>query len=285
MSKSSKNTLIDNIIARALNEDKGKEDITTAAIFSKSEEATGEFIIKASGVVAGLDVAARVFALTDDNIKFDIVIPDGSPVKYGDIAARLSGPAASLLTAERTALNFAQRMSGIASATNEYVKKLEGTKTKILDTRKTVPGLRLLDKMAVKLGGGENHRIGLYDMFLIKDNHIQVAGSITEAITRCIRYRDAKYPGFKIEVETSTLDEVREIMNVPIDVIMLDNYTLENMRLAVEMIGNKCKTEASGGVNLDTVRDIALTGVDFISVGAVTHSIKALDISLELQMI
>lgn len=277
--------IIDYIILTALNEDKGKEDITTAAIFSNNEKATGEFIIKATGVVAGMDVAARVFALVDESIVFEKLIPDGTPVKYGDIAAKLSGPAASLLTAERTALNFAQRMSGIASATHEYVERLQGTKAKILDTRKTVPGLRLLDKMAVKSGGGENHRIGLYDMFLIKDNHIQVAGSITEAVMRCVRYRDAKYPDYKIEVETSTLDEVREIMSLPVDVVMLDNYTLENMRAAVEMIGDRFKTEASGGVNLDTIRDIALTGVDFISVGAVTHSIKALDISLELQMV
>jgi nicotinate-nucleotide pyrophosphorylase (carboxylating) len=279
------NSLIDNIILTALSEDKGKEDITTSAIFSKNEKATGEFIIKATGVVAGLEVAKRVFTLVDDTIAFDIIIHDGTPVVYGDIAAKLSGPAASLLTAERTALNFSQRMSGIASATSEYVRKLQGTKAKILDTRKTVPGLRLLDKMAVKSGGGENHRIGLYDMFLIKDNHIQVAGSITEAVIRCVRYRDVKYPGYKIEVETSTLDEVREVMSLPVDIVMLDNYTLENMRTAVEIIGDRFKTEASGGVNLDTIRDIALTGVDYISVGAITHSIKALDISLELQMI
>jgi nicotinate-nucleotide pyrophosphorylase (carboxylating) len=278
------NSIIDNIILAALNEDKGKEDITTAAIFSKNEKATGEFIIKASGVVAGLDVAARVFSLVDDTIVFEKLISDGSHVTYGDIAAKLSGSATSLLTAERTALNFSQRMSGIASATNEYVRKLHGTKAKILDTRKTAPGLRLLDKMAVKSGGGENHRIGLYDMFLIKDNHIQVAGSITEAVMRCVRYRDTKYPGYKIEVETSTLDEVREVMSLPVDIVMLDNYTLENMRAAVDIIGDKFKTEASGGVNLDTIRNIALTGVDFISVGAITHSNKALDISLELQM-
>ena len=285
MSEQTNNKEIDDIILFALNEDRGKEDVTTAAIFSKHEKAVGEFIIKANGIVAGLDIAAKVFAMVDYTIEFEKLMHDGSKAVYGDVAAKVSGPAFSLLTAERTALNFFQRMSGIATATHQFVEKIFDTKTKILDTRKTVPGLRLLDKMAVKLGGGENHRMGLYDMFLIKDNHIQVAGSITEAVNRCLEYRDAHYPGYKIEVETSTLEEVRELMSLPIDIIMLDNYTLDTMRAAVALIDGKFKTEASGGVNLDTVRDIALTGVDYVSVGAITHSIKALDISLELELL
>ncbi len=275
---------VNELIACSIHEDLGDGDVTTNAIFLKNDRAAGEFIAKQGGVVAGLSIAESVFRFVDPAIVFNILINDGTVVSKGDILANVNGTASSILTAERTALNFLQRMSGIASVTKQYVLLTECTKAKILDTRKTVPGLRLLDKLAVKLGGGQNHRSTLSELFLIKDNHIQVAGSLTKAVQSCISYRNEKFPGLKIEVEAESLEQVREALSLPVDIIMLDNLSIEEMREAVALIGDKCKTEASGGVNLETVKEIALAGVDYISVGALTHSARALDISLELQI-
>ena len=270
------------LIKNALREDVGNGDVTTKATISKSKKAVGKFLVKADGVIAGLEIAKTVFKSVDSKIKFEIKIKDSSKVKYGDVAAIVTGRAQSLLTGERTALNFLQRMSGIATASNKYSEKVKHTKAKVIDTRKTVPGLRLLDKMAVKLGECENHRIGLYDMFLIKDNHIEVAGSITKAVEACIKYQKKHHKKFKIEVETRNLKEVEEALKTKADIIMLDNFEIDEMKKAVHLINGKRKVEASGGVNLDTIKEIAETGVDFISVGALTHSVKALDISLEI---
>lgn len=270
------------LIKNALQEDIKTGDITTKATISKSKKAVGKFLIKADGIIAGLEIAKKVFLAVDPKIKFNIKIKDGSQVKYGDVAAVVYGKAQSLLTAERTALNFLQRMSGIATSANKYSEKVKHTKAKIIDTRKTVPGLRAVDKLAVKLGGCKNHRIGLYDMFLIKDNHIEVAGSIIKAVEACVKYNKKHHTKFKIEVETKNLKEVEEALKTEADIIMLDNFEISNMKKAVQLINGKKKTEASGGVNLETVKEIAETGVDYISVGALTHSVKALDISLEI---
>lgn len=271
-------------ISTALKEDVKNGDITTKATISKSKKAVGKFLVKADGIIAGLEIAKAVFKSIDPKIKFELKINDGSKVKYGDIAAIVSGRAQSLLTAERTALNFLQRMSGIATSANNYSEKVKHTKAKVIDTRKTVPGLRSLDKLAVNLGGCSNHRIGLYDMFLIKDNHIEVAGSISKAVEACVKYNKKHRAKFKIEVETKNLNEVEEALTTKADIIMLDNFEIDEMKKAVKIINGKCKVEASGGVNLDTVKTIAETGVDFISVGALTHSVKALDISLEITL-
>jgi nicotinate-nucleotide pyrophosphorylase (carboxylating) len=282
MNKIDKN--ISSLIAYALKEDIRKGDITTEATISKSKKTAGRFLIKANGIISGLEIAKSVFKTVDPKIKFEIKIKDGSKVKFGDIAAVVIGKAQSLLTAERTALNFLQRMSGIATSANTYAEKINHTKAKVIDTRKTVPGLRALDKLAVKHGGCKNHRIGLYDMFLIKDNHIEVAGSITKAVEACIKYNKKHHKKFKIEVETKNLIEVEEALKTKADIIMLDNFEVNEMKKAVNLINGKCKVEASGGVNLDTIKSIAETGVDYISVGALTHSVKALDISLEISL-
>jgi nicotinate-nucleotide pyrophosphorylase (carboxylating) len=282
MNKIDKN--ISKLISSALKEDLGNGDITTKATISKSKKAIGKFLVKADGIIAGLEIAKAVFKTVDPKIKFEIIINDGAKVKYGDVAAIVSGKAQSLLTAERTALNFLQRMSGIATSANIYSEKVKHTKAKVIDTRKTVPGLRTLDKLAVKLGGCANHRIGLYDMFLIKDNHIQVTGSITKAVEACVWYNKKNHTKFKIEVETKNLKEVEEALTTKADIIMLDNFEIDEMQKAVKLINGNCKVEASGGVHLDTVKAIAETGVDFISVGALTHSVKALDISLEITL-
>jgi nicotinate-nucleotide pyrophosphorylase (carboxylating) len=272
------------IIKNALKEDIKAGDITTKATISKSKKAVGKFLIKADGIIAGLEIAKAVFKTVDPKIKFKINTKDGLKVKSGDIAAIVIGNAQSLLTAERTALNFLQRMSGIATYANTFSEKIKHTKAKVIDTRKTVPGLRELDKMAVKLGGCANHRIGLYDMFLIKDNHIEVAGSITKAVEACVKYNKKHRTKFKIEVETKNLKEVEEAIQTKVDIIMLDNFEVGEMNKAVQLINGKCKVEASGGVNLNTVKSIAETGIDFISVGALTHSVKALDVSLEITL-
>ena len=282
MNKIDKN--ISKVISSALKEDIKNGDITTKATISKSKKVVGKFLVKADGIIAGLEIAKSVFKPVDPKIKFEIKINDGSKVKFGDIAAIVTGKAQSLLTAERTALNFLQRMSGIATSANLYAEKIKHTKANVIDTRKTVPGLRTLDKLAVKLGGCANHRIGLYDMFLIKDNHIEVAGSITNAVDACVKYNKRHNNKFKIEVETKNLKEVKEALTTKADIIMLDNFEIEEMKKAVELINGKCKVEASGGVNLDTVKAFAETGVDYISVGALTHSVKALDISLEITL-
>ncbi|HSW55537.1 MAG TPA: carboxylating nicotinate-nucleotide diphosphorylase [Ignavibacteriaceae bacterium] len=276
---------IKEIIRRALDEDIQSGDVTTQAVIPDSVLGNGKFLVKAIGVIAGLSVTKNVFEMVDDEIGFKVLIPDGGKVKVGDIVAEVEGKASSILTAERTALNFLQRMSGIATLTNDFVEKIKHTKAKILDTRKTVPQLRLLDKEAVKLGGGKNHRIGLFDMFLIKDNHIEIAGSITNAVNAGRNFQQKNNSNLKIEVETKNLVDVSEALSCNVEIIMLDNFDTDLMRKAVELINGKCLVEASGNINIDNVKEVAETGVDFISVGALTHSVKALDISLEIELI
>lgn len=273
---------IKKIISLALAEDIGKGDITSLATVRKNQKSIGKFLVKENGVIAGLNIAKQVMKTVDSKIKFNILIEDSSKVKQGDIIAEVSGNARAILTAERTALNFLQRMSGIATASSIYAEAISHTKAKVIDTRKTAPGLRLLDKMAVKLGGCDNHRIGLFDMFLIKDNHIEIAGSITKAVDSCRKFMKKKKKKFFIEVETKNLKEVEEAIANKVDVIMLDNFKIEEMAEAVKLINGRCKIEASGGVNLSNIKAIAETGVDYISVGGLTHSVKALDISLEI---
>ncbi len=270
------------LIKNALAEDIGSGDITTSAIVPDNLIATGEFLVKQNGIVAGLEVVEMLLKIVDSKLFFVRNVNDGEKVNSGKIIATVKGSAASMLTAERTALNFLQRMSGIATMTNLYIERIKHTKAKILDTRKTAPGLRELDKLAVKLGGGTNHRIGLYDMFLIKDNHIAAAGSITKAIESCKEYRRKNNSSYKIEVETENLEQVKEALNTGADFILLDNFEPVEMRKAVQLISGKCLTEASGGIDLNTIKAVAETGVDYISVGALTHSVRALDISLEI---
>ncbi len=275
---------IEKIIKDALAEDIGEGDITTKAIVQDNLMGTGEFLVKQEGVIAGLEVVDMLLKIVDPKLSFERKVSDGEKVSAGKIIAKIKGSAASMLTAERTALNFLQRMSGIATMTNLFIEKIKHTKAKILDTRKTVPGLRELDKLAVKSGGGTNHRIGLYDMFLIKDNHIAAAGSITKAVEACKEFRKKNNSGYKIEVETESLQQVSEALSCGVDFIMLDNFELDEMKKAVDLIGGECMTEASGGIDLNTIKAIAGTGVDYISVGALTHSVKALDISLEINV-
>lgn len=266
-------------IERALAEDIGSGDATTNSIVPEAGHLKGVIIAKESGVVAGLPVAQSVFRLLDERVDFAGKVKDGEQISNGQIVAEIEGPARAILTGERTALNFLGRMSGIATRTHEFVEAVSGTKARILDTRKTAPNLRAADKLAVHLGGGQNHRIGLYDMIMIKDNHIDFAGSITEAVRRA-----RNHPGnLEIEVEARTLADVAECLDLGVAWIMLDNMSLSNIREAVELVDGRAKLEASGNVNLETVRQIAETGVDFISVGALTHSPKVFDLSLKLK--
>lgn len=267
------------IIQRALAEDIGAGDVTTLCTIPAEASQFGQFVAKDSGVVAGLEVARLTFALLDERVQFTAHVADGDRVENKTILVTVSGPTRALLTAERTALNFLQRMSGIATATRRYLAAVARTKAVILDTRKTAPGLRLLDKWAVQLGGGQNHRLGLYDRVLIKDNHIAAVGGLTETVKRVRQQDAAKRP---IEVEVKNLAELTEALSLSPDRILLDNMSLIEMAEAVRLTAGQVPLEASGGVNLDTVAAIAATGVDYISVGALTHSVKALDISLEL---
>lgn len=274
------NKLIDALIDLAIEEDIATGDITTNSIIPANSRAVAEMKMKADGVISGLEVARRVFERFEDNIIWDAKVKDGTTVKKGDIILRIEASYRCLLLGERLSLNILQRMSGIATETAKYVKELAGTKTQLLDTRKTAPGLRVLDKMAVKDGGATNHRMGLYDMSMIKDNHIKVAGNITNAI-RQVR---ANIPAeIKIEVETTTLDEVREALAEKADIIMLDNMSNAVMSEAVKIINGQAKTEASGNMNIPRLKEVAATGVDFISVGALTHSVTALDISMNIK--
>jgi nicotinate-nucleotide pyrophosphorylase (carboxylating) len=270
---------IDRIVLAALAEDIGDGDITTLSTIPEDLRLTGRFLAKESGVVAGIQLVWRAFALLDPRVELLVLIGDGVCVERGQVIAQVSGPGRAILTGERVALNFLQRMSGIATATRAYVDAVAGTHAVILDTRKTVPGLRALDKWAVRLGGGSNHRIGLYDMVLIKDNHIAAVGSIAEAVER-VRANDSR--GRPIEVEVTTLEQLAEALTLPIDRILLDNMPPDVMREAVMMAGGRIPLEASGGIDENTVREVAETGVDFISVGALTHSVTAMDISLDL---
>lgn len=264
-------------IHRALAEDVGPGDATTNSLVPPEAKTVVQIVAKQSGVIAGLGIAGAVFRELDQQIVFEALVKDGSRVTRGQVVARISGSVRGLLTGERTALNFLGRMSGIATLTRQFVDAVAGTGAVILDTRKTAPGLRITDKLAVRLGGGENHRHGLFDMVMIKDNHIDFAGSLTEAVRR-VR---AAVTNLEIEVETRTLEEVREALATGVERILLDNMTTEEMREAVTLNQNLAKLEASGTVSLETVRQIAETGVDYISIGALTHSPKVFDVSLE----
>ncbi len=273
---------IDEIIQNALREDIGEGDHTSLSTIPAEAIGKARLLVKDNGVLAGVDIARKVFFYTDQRIEMLQFIEDGTRVKTGDIAFEVSGPSISLLTAERTALNFMQRMSGIATQTRMMADALEGLPTRILDTRKTTPLLREFEKMAVKLGGGYNHRFGLYDMILIKDNHVDFAGGIAKAITACHNYMDSKGLHLQIEIEARNLGEVSEVLEKGgVNRIMLDNFSFDNLRQAVKMIGSAYETEASGGITLQTIRQYAECGVDFISVGALTHHISSLDLSLK----
>jgi nicotinate-nucleotide pyrophosphorylase (carboxylating) len=264
-------------IRRAFTEDIGTGDATTLSIVPPDATMRGQIIAKQDGIIAGLNVARAAYELLDSSVDFSAQVADGSCVTRGRLLALVSGRTSSLLTAERTALNFLGRMSGIATLTRQFVDAVAGTRAVILDTRKTAPGLRLVDKLAVKLGGGGNHRIGLYDMILIKDNHIDYAGGIEEAVRRARAFDS----GLQIEVETRTLDDVKVALSLGVERILLDNMSVEMMSEAVTLTNGRAKLEASGNVTLETVRRIAETGVDFISVGALTHSAKVFDVSFD----
>ena len=271
------------IVEEAVLEDLGMGDVTTDAIIAQDAIGQGEITAKESGIIAGLEVAALVFNVVDPDITFTPKVEDGAIVTKSTVVATVVGPLAGILKAERTALNFLQRMSGIATLTRKFVDAVQGTRAKITDTRKTAPGLRILDKLAVQLGGGVNHRFGLDDMVLIKDNHIAAAGGITLAIERCLSHLRANGMSLKVEVETQSLDDVREVLkHKGIHRIMLDNFSLDDTKKAVQLVNRAVELEASGNVSLENVRQIAETGVDYISIGALTHSPKALDISLEV---
>jgi nicotinate-nucleotide pyrophosphorylase (carboxylating) len=263
-------------------EDIGDGDHTTLSCIPANALGKSQLIVKENGVLAGVEVAREVFRAFDPELKMTVFINDGTEVKVGDVAFVVEGKIQSLLQTERLMLNIMQRMSGVATRTREYVKALEGTKTRVLDTRKTTPGLRLLEKEAVKIGGGVNHRIGLYDMILLKDNHVDFAGGIAQAIQRTKAYLKEKGKNLKIEIEVRSFDELAQVMaEGGVDRIMLDNFTPENTRKAVEIIAGKFETESSGGITFATLKDYAECGVDYISVGALTHSVKSLDMSFK----
>ncbi len=268
----------DAIIDAALREDMPEGDITSESVIPAGALSEAVFLAKEDGVLAGLPVVRRVFEKIDPSVEFVERIKDGAAFKKTDILARLKGPTVALLKGERTALNFLQQLSGIATVTRRFVDAVQGTKVKILDTRKTTPGLRLLEKYAVKMGGGTNHRLSLSDMVLIKDNHLRHVGSVAEAVRRA---RAAAKPGIRIEVEAAELAQVRDALAAGADMIMLDNMLIETMREAVTIAAGRVPLEASGTVSLERVRAVAETGVDFISVGALTHSARAVDISME----
>ena len=276
------NELEDRLIDLAFAEDIGDGDHTTLCCIPEDAMGKSHLLIKSDGILAGVEVAKRVFAKFDPTMQVEVLINDGTPVKKGDIAMVVTAKVRSLLQTERLMLNIMQRMSGIATMTNKYVERLKGTKTHVLDTRKTTPGLRMLEKQAVKIGGGMNHRIGLFDMILLKDNHIDFCGGITNAITRCHEYLKEKGLDLKIEIEVRNFDELAEAMNCGgINRIMLDNFSVADTKKAVDIVGGKFETESSGGITFDTIRDYAECGVDFISVGALTHSVKGLDMSFK----
>ncbi|MDE5638412.1 MAG: carboxylating nicotinate-nucleotide diphosphorylase [Odoribacter sp.] len=272
--------LIDRLIDLAIEEDIATGDVTTESIIPAHSKAIAEMKMKADGVISGLEIAKRVYERFEKDIAWEPKVKDGDTVKKGDIILHMEASYRCLLLGERLSLNILQRMSGIATETAKYVKELAGTQTQLLDTRKTAPGLRVLDKLAVKQGGGTNHRMGLYDMVMIKDNHIKVAGSITNAVNAVRKNVPA---GIKIEVETTTLEEVREALTIQADIIMLDNMSTQEMAEAVKIINGNAKTEASGNMSIPRLKEVASTGVDYVSVGALTHSVTALDISRNIK--
>ena len=276
------NELEDRLIDLSFAEDIGDGDHTTLCCIPDTAMGKSHLLIKEDGILAGVEVAKRVFARFDPTMQVEVLINDGAHVKKGDIAMVVTGKVRSLLQNERLMLNIMQRMSGIATMTAKYVERLKGTKTHVLDTRKTTPGMRMLEKQAVKIGGGMNHRIGLFDMILLKDNHIDFAGGIANAINRCHEYLKEKGLDLKIEIEVRNFDELRQAMECGgINRIMLDNFSVEDTKKAVEIVAGKYETESSGGITFDTIRDYAECGVDFISVGALTHSVKGLDMSFK----
>lgn len=276
------NELEDRLIDLSFAEDIGDGDHTTLCCIPDTAMGKSHLLIKEDGILAGVEVAKRVFARFDPTMQVEVLINDGAHVKKGDIAMVVTGKVRSLLQTERLMLNIMQRMSGIATMTAKYVERLKGTKTHVLDTRKTTPGMRMLEKQAVKIGGGMNHRIGLFDMILLKDNHIDFTGGIANAINRCHEYLKEKGLDLKIEIEVRNFDELRQAMECGgINRIMLDNFSVEDTKKAVEIVAGKYETESSGGITFDTIRDYAECGVDFISVGALTHSVKGLDMSFK----
>lgn len=276
------NELEDRLIDLAFAEDIGDGDHTTLCCIPDDAMGKSHLLIKEEGILAGVEIAKRVFARFDPTMQVEVLINDGAHVKVGDIAMIVTGKVRSLLQTERLMLNIMQRMSGIATMTNKYVERLKGTHTHVLDTRKTTPGLRMLEKQAVKIGGGMNHRIGLFDMILLKDNHVDFAGGIANAINRCHEYLREKGLDLKIEIEVRNFDELQQAMDCGgINRIMLDNFSVPDTKKAVELIAGRFETESSGGITFDTIRDYAECGVDFISVGALTHSVKGLDMSFK----
>lgn len=270
---------VDNLIKTALLEDINYVDITTDYLIPEDQENEAKFLAKADGVLCGIEVALRVFALIQPDFQYEVFIHDGEEVKKGDIIAKIKGKTRTILKGERTALNLLQHMSGISSMTNRIVKIVEGTNASIADTRKTLPGMRSLQKYAVTVGGGKNHRFNLSDAAMLKDNHVDAGGGITNAVTKL---RTKLGHMAKVELEVRTLDELREALSVDVDVIMLDNMDNDTMREAVKIADGKALLEASGGITEETIRDVAETGVDIISIGALTHSVKAFDISLKI---
>lgn len=274
--------LEDRLIDLAFAEDIGDGDHTTLCCIPEDAMGKSHLLIKEDGILAGIDVAKRVFAKFDPTLKVEVLIEDGAKVKVGDIAMVVSGRVRSLLQTERLMLNIMQRMSGIATMTHKYVERLKGTRTHVLDTRKTTPGMRILEKQAVKIGGGMNHRIGLFDMILLKDNHVDFAGGIKNAIERCHKYLKEKSLDLKIEIEVRNFIEIQQVIDCGgVDRIMFDNFSVDDTRTAVEMIAGRFETESSGGITFDTIRQYAECGVDYISVGALTHSVKGLDMSFK----
>lgn len=279
------NQELNKFITDALHEDVHEGDHSSLASIDRNAQGKAKLLVKDNGILCGMEVANAVFAKVDGGLRMEVHIPEGSTVKYGDVAFHVYGSVVSILTAERLVLNCMQRMSGIASRTNEYVKAIEGTKAKVIDTRKTTPNLRFLEKYAVTVGGGFNHRFGLYDMIMLKDNHIDFCGGITKAVHKVHEYLKANNLNLRIEVETRSLENVKEVLNCGgIDRIMLDNFLPEKVKEAVDLINGKYETEASGGITLETIRSFAETGVDFISVGALTHSVRSLDLSLKAEI-
>ena len=276
-----KDELIDDLLTLAFAEDVGDGDHTTLSTIPADERGVQRLIVKEEGILAGVEIARKVFEKFDPELKMTVYINDGAHVKPGDIAFEVEGSVRSLLQTERVMLNIMQRMSGIATQTAKYQQRLDGLKTKVLDTRKTTPGMRMLEKEAVRIGGGCNHRIGLFDMILIKDNHVDFAGGIRQAVEAARKYCAEKGKNLKIELEVRNEDEIRQALEVGVDRIMLDNFPPERTREAVKLINGAVEIESSGGITLDTLRDYGECGVDFISVGALTHSVKGLDMSFK----
>ena len=274
--------LVDRLIDLSFAEDIGDGDHTTLCCIPEEAMGSSKLLIKEEGILAGVETAKEVFRRFDPSLKVEVLMGDGSKIKPGDIAMIVSGKIRSLLQTERLMLNIMQRMSGIATMTSRYVEKIEGTGARILDTRKTTPGMRILEKQAVRIGGGFNHRIGLFDMILLKDNHVDFAGGIANAIDRCHNYLTSKGLNLKIEIEVRNFDELGQVMDHGgVDRIMLDNFSVSDTKKAVEIVGDRYETESSGGITMETIRSYAECGVNFISVGALTHSVKGLDMSFK----